>query len=173
MARIENSMPFLLQNEGGFVNDPADPGGATKYGITRATLSHYRGRRCSVEDVQNLTVAEATKIYRLNYWNVLNLDLVVIQKIATAIFDMAVVRGPSTAAMYAQQALVRLNYTLPVDGHIGVRTLSALNTADPTAFLREFERLSEQGFLAIVQAKPERRRFLRGWLARARRLLGL
>lgn len=106
--------------EGGFVNDPADPGGATNHGITLATLSHWRGQTCTVDDVRNLGQDEATTIYRASYWNVVagdelpaGLDLIV--------FDCAVNQGPGTAARILQTVV-----GVPVDGQIGPATLAAV-----------------------------------------------
>ena len=127
----------------------------------------------TVDAVRNLTLEEATKIYKAHYWNPLNLDLVANQAIATAIFDMSVLRGPSVAGKYAQQALVRCGYGLTVDGHIGVNSLAALNKVDPVTWLMNYEKLVESGFLGIVKNNPSQNRFLKGWLNRARRLLSL
>ena len=173
MAKIEESMPYLLKNEGGFVNDPVDRAGATKYGITQRTLAAFRSRPVSVEDVRSLTIEEATRIYKTQYWDTLNLDKVTSQFVATAIFDVGVLRGPRVAARLAQAALVKLGYTMSVDGEIGVYTLSALNRCDAVKWLEAFQALDEEGYYRIVEKNPSQRKFLRGWLNRARRLLGL
>jgi lysozyme family protein len=60
--------PWLLAHEGGFVNHPKDPGGATNMGITIGTLSAWRGNRVTVEAVRDLTKDEALRIYRRQYW---------------------------------------------------------------------------------------------------------
>lgn len=62
-------MPELLKHEGGYVDHPADPGGATKYGITLATLQSWRDRPTSKGDVRQLTKTEASAIYRARYWD--------------------------------------------------------------------------------------------------------
>lgn len=62
-------MPELLKHEGGYVDHPADPGGATKYGITLATLQAWRDRPVSKGDVRQLTKTEASAIYRARYWD--------------------------------------------------------------------------------------------------------
>lgn len=64
---VETLLDDILRREGGFVDDPKDLGGATKYGITQATLAAYRGRDVSKDDVRDLAEAEARDIYRTNY----------------------------------------------------------------------------------------------------------
>jgi len=62
--RFDEAVDLVLRHEGGFVQHPRDPGGATKFGITRETLSRARGRSVSVDDVRRLTRGEAAAIYR-------------------------------------------------------------------------------------------------------------
>ena len=61
-------MAFIQQWEGGYVNHPSDPGGATNMGITIGTLSRWLGRKASIEEVKNLTREVANQIYREYYW---------------------------------------------------------------------------------------------------------
>ncbi|MCC2654360.1 MAG: hypothetical protein K0Q60_4526 [Microvirga sp.] len=68
-SRFEKAVEIVLQHEGGFVHHARDPGGATKFGITRETLSRVRGRPVTIEDVRELTRAEALAIYRWLYWD--------------------------------------------------------------------------------------------------------
>lgn len=63
----EQILADILRREGGFVNHPADPGKATNFGITQATLSEWRRAPASVEDVRALTSDEACAIYRARY----------------------------------------------------------------------------------------------------------
>ena len=66
MSDFDRVMSFILQEEGGLVNNPADPGGITKYGISK--------RAYPTLDIANITVDDAKVIYRNNYWNPLGLD---------------------------------------------------------------------------------------------------
>src|SRR5690606_7789917 len=74
--RFNEALEHVLQVEGGFVNHPADKGGATKFGITRATLAAWRTRPVSVEDVQRMNREEAAAIYRKRYWDYMRLDAI-------------------------------------------------------------------------------------------------
>ncbi len=64
---VEALLDDLIRREGGFVDDPQDLGGATKYGITQATLAAYRGHQVTKDDVRGLSDTEARDIYRTNY----------------------------------------------------------------------------------------------------------
>ncbi|WP_068082439.1 glycoside hydrolase family 108 protein [Polycladidibacter stylochi] len=120
-ASFDVILPKLLQHEGGFANRPrhADPGGATKYGITRATLSGWLGRRASVEDVQRLKQETAIAIYKAQYWQAVRADQLP-AGLEYAVFDFAVNSGPARAAKELQKLL-----GVAVDGVIGVQTLAA------------------------------------------------
>jgi lysozyme family protein len=95
-ANFDEQLKLTLKYEGGFVNDPHDPGGATKYGITIATLSHELGHRASVMDVKNLDIPTASAIYRKKYWNAIGGDNLPSGVDALA-FDVAVNSGVGTA----------------------------------------------------------------------------
>lgn len=99
---FERCLAFVLQFEGGYVNDPRDPGGATNMGITRATLSRWRGRPVSVAEVKALTRAEAAEIYRKNYWAAIGGDTLPVGVDLVA-FDIAVNMGVSRALTWLHQ----------------------------------------------------------------------
>jgi lysozyme family protein len=84
--------PELLKHEGGYVDHPSDPGGATKYGITIGTLKAWRGKAVTKADVKALTKAEAAAIYRARYWDAIKADDLPSGLDALA-FDIAVNHG--------------------------------------------------------------------------------
>lgn len=73
-SSFDGYMPELFKHEGGYVDHSADPGGATKFGITHITLKEWRGRPVTKGDVRQLTKEEASKIYRARYWNAIKAD---------------------------------------------------------------------------------------------------
>lgn len=162
MAKIEDALPYVLQNEGGekYTNHPNDPGGPTKWGVTLATLSSWRHQKCTAQDVMDLTKEEATRIYKAHYWDVLGLDSVNDQRIATGLFDVAVNRGPAVAREYAGF----------ICNLLGKRSV---NECDPLQFMSALERRVERGYESLAAKRPRLRVFLKGWLNRARRLLTL
>src|SRR4051812_21993848 len=94
MSDIDSALQYVFKNEGGFSNHPADHGGATSgYGIIRAELARWRKHPVSIQDVKDMTAQEAKDIYDAWYWRPLGCDKIVDQGVATAIFDIGVVRG--------------------------------------------------------------------------------
>jgi len=108
-----------LGHEGGYSNDPDDPGGETKFGISK--------RQYPNEDIEGLTIERAKEIYRRDYWDKLRLDEVRDPEVAAEIFDTAVNTGIGPAIKIAQRALEFLGQALVVDGAMGAQTLTALN----------------------------------------------
>lgn len=92
-ANFQAAMTLVLREEGGYSNNPADPGRATNFGITLATLSAFRGHQVTDADVKALTLGEAMTIYRANYWNAIKGDQLP-SGIDLAVLDYAVNSGP-------------------------------------------------------------------------------
>jgi lysozyme family protein len=99
---FDEALKLTLQFEGGFVNDRYDAGGATKYGITIATLSHELGHRATVMDVKNLDIPTASAIYRKKYWNLIDGDNLP-GGVDMLAFDIAVNSGPGRALDWLQE----------------------------------------------------------------------
>jgi len=161
--RFEACLPVILASEGGFVDDPTDPGGATNLGITRATLCGWLGRSASIADVEALSPATVAPIYRARYWNPVHagdcppgVDLMV--------FDEAVNQGVGRALASLQSAL-----GVAADGAFGPATQAALTAADPAQLIRAIAAGRESHYRAL----PTFPRFGRGWLARLDRTTAL
>lgn len=164
MANFEKSLSYVLQNEGGYTNDPFDHGGATNYGITQHDLSRYLGKSASPNDVKNMTMEQAQAIYRQQYWNPLHLDYVQHDGLATAIFDCCVLRG--IGFIREVQGMVHV----ATDGHVGPITLEALNNAHVGDVIEDIIYNCQHFYYGIVAHNPTQARFLKGWLGRANRL---
>jgi lysozyme family protein len=155
-SRFHHAVELVMRHEGGFVHHPRDPGGATKFGITRETLSQATGRPVSVEDVRALTRAEAVTVYQGLYWDVVRADELP-PGLDLAVFDLAVNSGPVRAVRMLQTVL-----GVAADGIVGPVTLSAAWQADPTETIRRLTR-ARLGFLGRLAAWPV---FGRGWRRR-------
>jgi len=147
----------LLGHEGGFVDHPADPGGATRWGVTeRVAREHgYTG------SMRELPVEVAKDIYRKDYWDRVRAEELP-AAVRYAVFDAAVNSGVGQAARWLQRAL-----GVADDGKIGPMTLRAAQAAEPEALLRKMlaQRLR---FMTNLSNWPS---FSRGWARRVADLL--
>lgn len=112
---------WILASEGGFVDDPRDPGGATKFGITHRTLAAWRGKAVTRDDVRALGRDEALEILRRQYWDAVRGDDLP-AGLDYAVFDYAVNSGPARAVKDLQRCV-----GVTVDGIIGAQTLAAID----------------------------------------------
>jgi len=168
---FDQAFHYTLVNEGGFVNDPDDAGGATRWGITINSLAAWRGHPVEAIDVRNLSVDEAKEIYYGRYWAPLRCHRMKQLPVAMAIFDVAVLFGLGTAAIYAQKAVRDCAMDIEVDGDIGPESLNALNVVTPSVFLSTLSTLLLGRIDGIIQASPIDERFRAGWTARVNKLL--
>lgn len=145
---FDDAFAHTVGLEGGYSNNPADPGGATMYGITEqvARSSGYEGA------MKDLPLDTAKTIYRAKYWSPLSLDAVdaLSSELAAKLFDMAVNCGDGISAAFLQIALNAFNRRgkdypdVGVDRVLGPSTLEALR-----AFLA---RRGEQGVTVLLRA---------------------
>lgn len=152
MAKFELAIPLTLEFEGGYTNDPADPGGATNFGITQADMPGV--------DMRTITVQQATAYYQEHYWKPLYNEIDS-QAVANKLFDMGVNMGVGTAVRLLQTALA-----VAIDGVFGPGTLAAANNAGDS-LLAPYKVVLAKHYQNIVAAHPERVKFLAGWLRRA------
>ena len=157
------ALKFALQAEGGFVDNPSDPGGATNYGITQEVYDNFRtAQSLPVQSVKNISMDEVDDIYAKNYWMAGNCDEMPLT-LAVAHFDACVNCGIPQAVKFIQQIL-----GLTVDGEYGPMTASAVETSKN---LVDGILLARRGFYtALAQEKPSMQQFLKGWLKRVENL---
>jgi lysozyme family protein len=96
---FERLLPLILRHEGGYVDHPRDPGGATNLGVTIGTLSDWLGRPATKAEVKALTVAKVAPIYRRNYWDAMGCDALP-SGVDYVVFDPAVNSGPGRARQW-------------------------------------------------------------------------
>lgn len=129
MNRAEICIPRTLAHEGGYVNNPRDPGGATNKGITIATYRRYIKPGGSIADLKALTTDQAVIVYKRQYWDRVLGDMLPAGVDHTT-FDYAVNSGPAQAARDLQRVVGAV-----VDGSIGPATLAAVRKMDPEAVI--------------------------------------
>lgn len=150
---FDEVMEHIFRSEGGWSDHADDPGGATNLGITIGTLSDYRGRKVTKDEVRALTRAEAMEIYRKNYWLPSSCDHLP-AGVDFCVMDAAVNSGPGRAAKWLQRAV-----GAKADGKIGAKTLAAVETV-PSA--TTIERMCDDR-LAFLKGLAHWRSFGRGW----------
>lgn len=123
---------IILRHEGGYVDHPDDPGGATNLGITHKTLAAWRGEAVTRDDVRNLTSEEACEIYRANYWNALNCDNLP-AGVDLVTFDFGVNAGVARSAKMLQKIV-----HVEQDGQVGPITFGAVSSIDPGFIIGSF-----------------------------------
>jgi lysozyme family protein len=156
----------IIRREGGFVDDPDDPGGATKFGITARTLSDWRNRPVTREHVQFLSEAEASEIYRDRYLLRPGIGLVEPEKLRAAVLDAAVQFGPRRAIEMLQRAL-----GVKADGILGPLTREAMKNAGERAGLVRFEAERVRAYGRTITDNPKLAKFAAGWANRCAEMI--
>jgi len=151
--------------EGGYVDDPDDRGGETKFGISKRSYPEL--------DIKNLTLREAWAIYYKDYWNTKkgNLDSLP-DSIAIEVFDTAVNMGMTTARKMLQESLNILNRNelkfidLDVDGYIGIKTFKAVDLVLERKLLKTLNGFQFCAYKEFAQNNPKQEKFFAGWIER-------
>lgn len=162
MSRLHDALRFTLQWEGGYVNDPDDPGGATNKGVTQAVYTAWRyANRLPYRSVEGITAQEAEAIYEDRYWKLCRCgDLPA--PVDVVVFDTAVNCGPGRACRFLQRAL-----GVTEDGNVGPRTLAAVREyGAPLELARKISGIRDAYYREIVAENPKLKKFLNGWTNR-------
>jgi lysozyme family protein len=153
-------LAFTYKEEGGYGNDPHDPGGATNLGIIQVEYDKYRlAKKLATRSVRYIDRSEADEIYTKSYWDKVDGDELP-AGIDLVVYDYGVNSGPGRAIEYAQRIL-----GVGVDGVMGPITLAAIKEIDPKTFIVKFD----ADRLAFLQRLKTYVYFGRGWSARVKR----
>ena len=155
---IDQILADVIRREGGYVHDPADRGGPTKYGITQRTL---RGQAVTAADVRRVTKADARAIYRRRYVDEPGFATLPDPLLAQVVDD-GVLSGPRQAVKDLQRAIGGVT----VDGRLGPVTRAALDAAGARLVHARLLHVRSVRLGRIVQRAPTQARFLAGWLTR-------
>lgn len=157
---FERCFQLLLKDEGGFVNDPKDKGGATNMGVTLGTWSAWVRYPATAELIKSLTVDDVRPLYKKNYWDYIKADQLPVG-VDYCVFDCAVNSGVTRASRFAQLAA-----GVTADGIIGTITLKQINAMHPDDFVRAFT----QERIEYLHKLDTFDRFGRGWMNRISRV---
>ena len=180
MTDVRQIARAIVAREGGFVNDPDDPGGATKYGVTIHTMRRLGldldgDGRITVDDVRRLTRADAERIFIEEYFNrprIAALPAV----LHASVFDMYVNAG-ANAVRILQRLLRQMGHEVAVDGIIGPQTIGAAQAAAraaPAHLADAYGIARRNYYFRLADQRPASRKFARrrdggkgGWITRA------
>nr|WP_213396126.1 holin-associated N-acetylmuramidase [Yoonia sp.] len=180
MQSITDIAAEIVAREGGYVNDPDDPGGPTKYGVTihtmrRLGLDLTGDGRIDATDVQQLDRAQAVTIFVEHYYHRPRIDRLP-QMIQASVFDMYVNAG-ANAVRILQRLLVDMRIPVAVDGVIGPQTIAAGTRAAEAApdHLADAYGIARRNYYyALADRRPASRKYARkrdggkgGWITRA------
>ena len=184
MKTVRQIADDIVAREGGFVNDPDDPGGATNHGVTIGTMRALRrdidgDGDVDVNDVRGLTRSEAVDIFIRHYFlrpGIARLPA----EVQPALFDMQVNAG-ANAIRILQRLLRRRGHQCRDDGVIGARTIAAakaLSAEGPDALAIAYGKARRDYYYSLGDARPASRKFARrrdggkgGWITRAEEFL--
>lgn len=181
MQSVEDIARDILRREGGYVDDPNDPGGATKFGVTIGTLGQLGldldgDGAVTAADLRQLTEAQALDIYLEYYFRRPGIAALP-QALQPPVFDMYVNAG-ANAVRILQRLLLALGHPVAVDGRIGAATVAAAEAAqaagDPAALADAYGVARRNYYYALADARPASRKYARrrdggkgGWITRA------
>ena len=154
MKNFEEIIEQVLEHEGGYVNDPKDLGGETKYGITKRFYPDI--------DIKNLTIEQAKEIYKKDYWDRNRVESLP-QELWHIFFDMCVNMGRRTAVKVLQRAANNKGRNIDVDGGLGPATIGALKGVE----VDRVRAYRVKFYVDLITDKPEQEKFFLGWFRRA------
>lgn len=154
--------------EGGFVNDPQDPGGATNLGITQAVLSQWRGHPVSVQDVKNLSREEARRIFYARYWKPLRGDQLPLP-LALMTYNCGVNSGIGRGGKFLQRSMNLQGAGLAEDGNVGQLSVQAAASVNVAQAVKNYGDIYE----AFYRSLKTFGHFGTGWMNRLTEVLRL
>lgn len=180
MKRIESIAEEIVAREGGYVDDPADPGGATKFGVTIGTLRRLGldltgDRKVTTADVKAMTRSKARDIFIRDYYYRPKINELP-EPVQASVFDMQVNAG-ANAVKILQRLLGQMDQPVSVDGAIGPKTIRAARLAQkqaPDHFADAYGIERRNYYYSLADRRPASRKFARaidggkgGWIRRA------
>ena len=156
MSKFDEIIEVVLEHEGGYVNDPKDPGGETNFGIAKRSHPDV--------DIKNLTKEGAKEIYKEVYWDKNKVESLP-EELWHIYFDMCVNQGKSRAVKIIQRAVNGKGGSLDVDGGMGPMTIAAIGKS--RVELDRVRAYRVKYYVDLVTRKPDLERFYFGWFKRA------
>ena len=154
LVEFDDILEVVLHHEGGFVNDPDDPGGETNFGVAKRSHPDV--------DIANLTKEGAKEIYKEHYWDRNKVESLS-EELRHIYFDMCVNQGRGRAVKIMQRAANAKGADLVVDGGMGPKTIAAMDGVE----LDRVRAYRVKYYADLVTRKPDLEKFYFGWFRRA------
>jgi len=154
---FETSIEFIKPIEGGYSNNPNDPGGETNFGISKRSYPNL--------DIKNLTWEQAKAIYKRDFWDKMHCSELP-ESVAHLVLDFGINSGPVASIKILQKALNTLGSSLVVDGAIGPRTISAVASQSTKDICDEMLSARIMFYANLIVKNPKMLEDLVGWLNR-------
>jgi len=154
LVKFDDIIEVVLHHEGGYVNDPVDPGGETNFGIAKRSHPDV--------DIKNLTKEGAKEIYKEHYWDKNKVESLP-EELRHIFFDMCVNQGRGRAVKILQRAANAKGAELKVDGGLGPKTIAAMEGVE----LQRVRAYRVKYYSDLVTRKPDLEKFYFGWFKRA------
>lgn len=167
MSALDDVIARVIVREGGYVNDPNDAGGPTKYGITLATLHAWRNTPVGASDVQALTVTEASAIYKARFFPP-GIEAINNPIVLEEIFDYGVNSGVGAVVKSLQTILQREGlYTAAIDGDFGPKSqAAAAQVANMAALFYALKCERYELEMRYIGSVPSQAKYAIGWANR-------
>ncbi len=160
-----SALAFTLQWEGGYVNNPNDPGGATNKGITQNTYDGWRtSQGLAHQSVNLISDSEVQTIYYNNFWKKAGCDNYS-DSVGAAVFDFVVNSGFASSSGYGGMQIIQRSFNLTADGIVGPKTIAAISGTDEQTALQNIQGARKANYERLAQ-NPKLQVFEKGWLNR-------
>ena len=154
LTEFDDIIEVVLEHEGGYVNDPDDPGGETNFGVAKRSHPDV--------DIANLTIEGAKEIYKEHYWDANKVESLS-EELRHIYFDMCVNQGRGRAVKILQQTANAKGADLKVDGGMGPMTIAAMDGVE----LDRVRAYRVKYYADLITRKPDLEKFYFGWYRRA------
>lgn len=179
MSNFKNALFTLLKYEGGYVNDPLDPGGETYCGISRkyfpnwvgwVSIDEYKLKNSKVTGIIPDLEEKVENFYKITFWDRFKGDDINVEAVSTKLLDMSVNLGLVSTIGFLQKTLNIFGCGLQEDGIHGSKThaalLSQLKKSNGDVIVKILSILQGYHYLEVVTKYPDRKMYLKGWLNR-------
>jgi lysozyme family protein len=156
--RYQKAFDNVIKEEGGYVNDPQDPGGETKYGISKRSYPDV--------DIAGLTLKAAAVIYKRDFYAAIRGDDLPSDMVAQEVMEQAVNMGVKTAVSFLQIVARSMGSNIDVDGKMGNKTLEVIKFIPEDVLLVAIKSLAIAHYLELAHERPPMRKYLNGWIKR-------